>query len=132
MQLKTFRGRSAFTLVEIMIVVAIIGLLAAIAVPNFVRSRETAQLNSIYNNLRLVDGFKDQWALENRKASTATPSHDDLAPYFKNGKFPTPVVGETYELGAINESSRASLPANVTLIGLPGPFTSEGPVNAEF
>ncbi|MCS1411315.1 MAG: Type II secretion system protein G [Verrucomicrobia subdivision 3 bacterium] len=132
MQIKTFRGRAAFTLVEIMIVVAIIGLLAAIAVPNFVRARETTQLNSIYNNLRLVDGFKEQWALENRKPSTATPTHEDLAPYFKNRKFPAPVVGETYELGSVNESSRASLPPNVTLTGLPGPFTSEGPVNSDF
>ncbi len=132
MKIRTFRSRAAFTLVEIMIVVAIIGLLAAIAVPNFMRSRETAQLNSIYNNLRLVDGFKDQWALENRKPSTASPNQDDLAPYFKNGKFPTAVVGETYELGSVNESSRASLPANQTLIGLPGPFTAEGPVNIEY
>ena len=132
MQIRTFRSGAAFTLVEIMIVVAIIGLLAAIAVPNFVRSRETAQLNSIYNNLRLVDGFKDQWALENRKPSTAAPNEADLAPYFKNGKFPRPVVGETYELGSVNESSRASLPPNVTLIGLPGPFTAEGPLNSEF
>ena len=132
MQIKAFRSRAAFTLVEIMIVVAIIGLLAAIAVPNFVRSRETAQLNSIYNNLRLVDGFKEMWALENRKASNVSPGLEDLAPYFKNGKFPTPVVGETYELGPVNESSRVSLPPNVTLNGNPGPFTAEGPVNAEF
>tara|TARA_A100001037_G_scaffold240144_1_gene219961 strand:+ start:448 stop:846 length:399 start_codon:yes stop_codon:yes gene_type:complete len=132
MQLKTYRSRAAFTLVEIMIVVAIIGLLAAIAVPNFVRSRETAQLTNIYNNLRLVDSFKDQWALENRKASNAVPTEADLAPYFKNGKFPRPIVGESYELGTVNESSRASLPPNVTLNGMPGPFTSEGPLDDGF
>jgi len=89
-------------------------------------------LNSIYNNLKLIDGVKLQWALENRKPNTASPTQDDLAPYFKNEKFLAPVVGETYELGTINESARASLPPNVTLTGLPGPFTSDGPVNPDF
>ena len=68
MQIKTNKT-SGFTLVEIMIVVAIIGLLAAIAIPNFVKARENAQLNSIFNNLRILEGAKDQWALENKKGT---------------------------------------------------------------
>ncbi len=73
--------KSAFTLVEIMIVVAIIGLLAAIAIPNFVRARTTAQQNACINNLRQIDGAKQQWALETRQNGTATPQTTDIDPY---------------------------------------------------
>ena len=71
----------AFTLVEIMIVVAIIGLLAAVAIPNFVRARENAQQNACINNLRLIDAAKQQWALEARQLPTATPALADIGPY---------------------------------------------------
>src|SRR2546423_7409816 len=70
-----------FTLVEIMIVVAIIGLLAAIAIPNFVRARTTAQQNACINNLRQIDSAKQQWALETRQTSNAVPEETDLQPY---------------------------------------------------
>ena len=70
-----------FTLVEIMIVVAIIGLLAAIAIPNFVRARTTAQMNACINNLRQIDGAKQQWALENHKLSTDVPTQANIDPY---------------------------------------------------
>jgi len=100
-----------FTLVEIMIVVAIVGLLATIAIPNFLRARETAQLNSIVNNLRLTEGVKDQWALENKKGSGDVPVYTDLSPYMKNGLFPpSTIVGETYNILAVGSSSTATTP----------------------
>ena len=128
-QIKT-RRRAAFTLFEIMIVVAIIGLLAAVAIPNFKRANETASLNGIKQNLRLIDNTKDQWAAENRKLGAAEPTREDLAPYFKNGKFPKPVVEETYQIGAVNEPAQAILQQGDTLNGQAGPFTADGPIDS--
>src|SRR5438270_14073890 len=71
MKSRTSR-KAGFTLVEIMIVVAIIGLLAAIAIPNFVKARTTSQQNACINNLRQYDGAVQQWALENKKQSSDT------------------------------------------------------------
>ena len=76
--------KSGFTLVEIMIVVAIIGLLAAIAIPNFIRARTTAQKNACINNLRQIDGAIQQWALENKQGATSSPKFTDISGYLKN------------------------------------------------
>jgi prepilin-type N-terminal cleavage/methylation domain-containing protein len=77
--------KAGFTLIEIMIVVAIIGLLAAIAIPNFVHARTTAQQNACINNLRQIDGAKQEWALETKQVATATPVDSNIQPYMGRG-----------------------------------------------
>src|ERR1044072_3013327 len=108
MKMKT----SAFTLVEIMIVVAIIGLLAAVAIPNFVKAREQAQLNSIFNNLRIIEGAKDQWALENKKGTGDSTSLTLISDYLK-GATVKPVVGETYVTQNVGTPAQATTPVKL-------------------
>ena len=74
-----------FTLVEIMIVVAIIALLAAIAVPGFLRARKRSQASRVINDLRLIDSAVDQYAIENNKVSGATCGTPDWTAYMKSG-----------------------------------------------
>ena len=106
-------NRAGFTLVEIMIVVAIIGLLAAIAIPNFVKARETAQLNSIINNLRIIEGAKDQWALEQKKGTGDLPGTADITPYLKNNAMPNPVVQEVYNIKEVGSGATATTPVKL-------------------
>ena len=74
-----------FTLVEIMIVVAIIALLSAIAVPNFLRARKRSQATRVLEDLRMIDSATDQYAIENNKISGMNPSWSDLQNYIKTG-----------------------------------------------
>lgn len=113
MKLKTYRRTGAFTLVEIMIVVAIIGLLAAIAIPNFVRARETAQANACVNNLRQIDGAKQQWALEEGKSSDATPDQTNLLVYLK--AWPKCPANGTYTIGKVSENPTCNIGGKHTL-----------------
>ncbi len=99
-------NKKGFTLVEIMIVVAIIGLLAAIAIPNFVRARVLARTNACIANLKQIDGAKQVWAIDLNKAETDTPTLDGTA---GTGLIPTylkrtPVCpsGGAYTVGAVS------------------------------
>ena len=84
---KLNKSRGGFTLVEIMIVVAIIALLAAIAVPGFLRSRKRSQATNILNDARVLDGALNQYAIENNKPGTFDVSADTsvFKPYLKDG-----------------------------------------------
>ena len=82
---KINKKRGGFTLVEIMIVVAIIALLAAIAVPGFLRARKRSQASRILNDLRLIDAAVDQYAIENNKTSGSVVNTADWTNYLKKG-----------------------------------------------
>lgn len=86
-----------------MVVVAIIGLLVSIAIPNFVHARSSAQQNACINNLRQIDGAAQTWALEHNKTSTDVYTLTSIMPYVKldsNGNLPSCPASGSYAAGA--------------------------------
>ena len=91
--------------------IPMIGMMAAIAIPNFVKARSTAQMNICISNLRQIDGAKQQWALENKKQTTDTPTAQELDTYlhrsFTTLKCP---AGGIYTINAVGEKPACSIP----------------------
>ena len=116
---KIRNNKAAFTLVEIMIVVAIIGLLAALAIPGFVKARKQSQGRRILNDCRQMDAAVDQWALETGQTDGAAINTTGAASYLKTGWKTGDILGNLYAFTvvgttqvAINSTSKNAL-ANV-------------------
>ena len=117
---KTSR-KAGYTLVEIMIVVAIIGLLAAIAIPNFIKARATSQQNACINNLRQIDGAISEWALETGQSNGATPTATLISAYIKvnaASSVPGCPASGTYTYGNVGANPQISCSVS-TLVGSP-------------
>ena len=107
------RRPAGYTLIEVMIVVSAIGLLAAIAIPNWIAASDRSKQNVCTNNLRQIDAAKQQWALEYKKTAEAVPSAQDLSPYFKDGVFPVCPAGGVYTIGAVGDVPACSVASHV-------------------
>ena len=134
-KLNTKRG--GFTLVEIMIVVAIIALLAAIAVPNFLRSRRRAQATQVLQDLRLVDAAVDQYAIENNKSGTASVSWTDVRAYLKTGSrletsgtagAGADIIGNTIDIPRVDTAPQVPL-ATYNALSVVAPVSFWSPFN---
>ena len=113
---KVRNNKAAFTLVEIMIVVAIIGLLAALAIPGFVKARKQSQGRRIINDARQMDAAVDQWALENGKKDGDSVDTTGAATYLKTAWNVNDLLGNAYTVGnvgtnqvAISATSKSAL-----------------------
>jgi prepilin-type N-terminal cleavage/methylation domain-containing protein len=98
---KVRNNKAAFTLVEIMIVVAIIGLLAALAIPGFVKARKQSQGRRIINDARQMDAAVDQWALENGKKDGDTVDTTGAATYLKSAWSANDLLNNAYTISTV-------------------------------
>ena len=114
------KKNAGFTLVEIMIVVAIIGLLAAIAIPSFIKARQESQAKGCVNNLRILDAAKQQAAMENgwtgsQAIGEGTEQETQALAYVKNNDMPTCPANGTYTWGNLDADPSCSVGNDHTL-----------------
>lgn len=107
MMTRIRRNNAAFTLVEIMIVVAIIGLLAALAIPGFVKARKQSQGRRILNDVRQMDAAIDQWALENGKKDGDAIDTTGAATYLKTSWKSTDLLGNSFSVSVVGSTQIA-------------------------
>lgn len=89
-----------------------IPLMLAIAIPNFVKARNTSMENACINNQREIQAAKNEWALEQNKTGGDVPTEADLTPYLPNHHFPACPAGGTYTIGAVTNSVTCSIPGH--------------------
>ena len=123
--MKILRRKRAFTLVEIMIVVFIIGILLAIAVPNFMQARDNSRKKACINNLREIADAKDQWAMDTKASDTATPASNALAPTYIKIMPTCPIGSSAYTVGNMQTAPTCANAASGHVL----PETAQGGVN---
>ncbi len=109
--LSTGNGSQSFANLALLPAVAVPAMMSAIAIPNFVKARTTAQKNACINNLRQLDAAENQWALENNKKTGAPCTANDLKPYLKlvNGQMPKCPQDGSYSIHAVGEAPTCSI-----------------------
>src|SRR6266700_2343712 len=98
--------------IGVALAIVVIPMMLAIAIPNFIKARDTAQINACINNLRRIDGAKQQWALEKQKQPTDTPTESDLAPYLKDAQMLKCPAGGDYKINSVSEQPTCSIPTH--------------------
>ncbi len=101
--------KSGFTLVEVVVLLAIVLLLLTLAVPNYVRERRTVQREACIEQLRQIGAAKDRWATQNRKSAGTVVSASDLVKYLKHGQMPVCPAGGEYAINPVGVAPTCSL-----------------------
>jgi type II secretory pathway pseudopilin PulG len=104
-----------------MIVVAIIALLAVIAIPNFLKARNSSRVKACMSNLRVMDTAKAQWAFDAKQPTSAIPTSTDIVPYLRDGRLPDCPANGSYRIRRLVRQPNCSLwPEGHTLANLDG------------